>query len=311
MIGHIIPFPNKGSALPLHQDRTVPICTGSGGPYPPPYPPATPAPGLGPLKPVPQVLKPVLDMVGPATGKWLCSLCAQLRATRAGCRRSSASCRCTRQKPHPRRDWAHPSQICAGTALTLPHLHRGRARPSHICAGTGLTSPTSALGLGPPLPHLRADWAHPRHITGVMQWANWARLAILSTTQNLYALAAPTLARITADVGFHVGLDLRFEPEKFDALLLDRLGSVGMLLVVLVCCVAVGMLHVAWVCCTNMLHVALVHRMGMLRGYGSYCRLHVAWNIVLHRHVACSMLPHCAAHISCGMVCMLHAERCR
>ena len=194
----------------------------------------------------------------------------------------------------------------------LPHLHRGRAHPSHICAGTGLTSPTSTLGLVPPLPHLRADWAHPRHITGVMQWANWARLAILSTTQNLYALAAPTLARITADVGFHVGLDVRFEPAKFDALLLDRLGSVGMLLVVLVCCVYVArMLHVAWVCCTNMLHVALVHRMGMLRGYGAYCRLHVAWNTVLHRHVACCMLPRCAAHVACGMVCVLHAERCR
>ena len=39
--------------------------------------------------------------------------------------------------PHLRRDWACPSQICAGTALTL----------CHSCAH--------------PLPHLRRDWAHP------------------------------------------------------------------------------------------------------------------------------------------------------
>jgi hypothetical protein len=31
-----------------------------------------------------------------------------------------------------------------------------------ICAGTGLTPPTSAPGLGAPLPRLHRDWAHPR-----------------------------------------------------------------------------------------------------------------------------------------------------
>ena len=41
------------------------------------------------------------------------------------------------------------AHICAGTW----------ARPCHICAGTGLTAPTSAPGLGSPLPHLRRDWA--------------------------------------------------------------------------------------------------------------------------------------------------------
>ena len=67
------------------------------------------------------------------------------------------------------------SHICAGTGLTpptsapglgspLPHLRQDWAHPSHICAGTGLTAPTSAPGLGSPLPHLRQDWAHPSHI---------------------------------------------------------------------------------------------------------------------------------------------------
>jgi hypothetical protein len=37
-----------------------------------------------------------------------------------------------------RRDWAHPTHICAGTGFTR----------THICAGTGLTPPTSAPGLG-------------------------------------------------------------------------------------------------------------------------------------------------------------------
>ncbi len=44
--------------------------------------------------------------------------------------------RCTPLVPHLRRDWAHPS---------------------HICAGTGLTPSTSAPGLGSPLPHLHRD----------------------------------------------------------------------------------------------------------------------------------------------------------
>ena len=34
--------------------------------------------------------------------------------------------------------------------------------PSHICAGTGLIPPTSAPGLGSPLPHLRRDRAWRR-----------------------------------------------------------------------------------------------------------------------------------------------------
>ena len=44
----------------------------------------------------------------------------------------------------------------------LPHLRRDWAHPSHICAGTGRTPATSAPGLGPPLPHLRRDSARFR-----------------------------------------------------------------------------------------------------------------------------------------------------
>ncbi len=41
----------------------------------------------------------------------------------------------------------------------LSHLRRDWAHPTHICAGTGLAPPTSAPGLGSPRPHLRRDWA--------------------------------------------------------------------------------------------------------------------------------------------------------
>jgi hypothetical protein len=46
----------------------------------------------------------------------------------------------------------------------LPHLRRDWAHPRHICAGTGLSPATSAPGLGSPPPHLRRDWALPCHI---------------------------------------------------------------------------------------------------------------------------------------------------
>jgi hypothetical protein len=61
--------------------------------------------------------------------------------------------------------WSKGGRICTGTGLApptsalglgspLPHLHRDWARPSHICTGTGLAPPTSAPALGSPLPHL-------------------------------------------------------------------------------------------------------------------------------------------------------------
>jgi hypothetical protein len=41
-----------------------------------------------------------------------------------------------------------------GLGPPLPHLHQDWAHPSRICTGTGPTPPASAPGLGPPRPHL-------------------------------------------------------------------------------------------------------------------------------------------------------------
>ena len=37
-----------------------------------------------------------------------------------------------------------------------------RSRDRHLCSRDGLAPPTSASGLGSPLPHLRRDWARPQ-----------------------------------------------------------------------------------------------------------------------------------------------------
>jgi hypothetical protein len=68
-----------------------------------------------------------------------------------------------------------PAHICIRTRLTpptsapglgppLPHLPRDWAHPAHICAATWPSPSTSAPAPGPPRPHLRRDWAHPAHI---------------------------------------------------------------------------------------------------------------------------------------------------
>jgi len=44
---------------------------------------------------------------------------------------------------------------------SLPHLRRDWAHPRHIRTGTGLTPATSAPGLGSPPPHPHIRWAHP------------------------------------------------------------------------------------------------------------------------------------------------------
>ncbi len=41
---------------------------------------------------------------------------------------------------------------------------RGGEDKGRICAGTGPIRAASAPGLGPSVPHLRRDWAHPSHI---------------------------------------------------------------------------------------------------------------------------------------------------
>jgi hypothetical protein len=63
-----------------------------------------------------------------------------------GAPQSNQRCKCNPPPTHP------PTHTCA------------RTRPSHIRTGTGLAPPTSAPGLGSPLPHLHQDWARPSHI---------------------------------------------------------------------------------------------------------------------------------------------------
>ena len=100
--------------------------------------------------------------------------------------------------------WAHPCHICNKTGLTpptsapglgspLPHLHRDLAHRCHICTGTGLAPPTSAAGLGSPLPHLRRDWARPSHIctgTGLARPTSAAGLGEPPTTWSVGGSAA-------------------------------------------------------------------------------------------------------------------------
>ena len=54
---------------------------------------------------------------------------------------------CRQGDTGPRRN---PPTSAPGLGSPLPHLHRDWAHPSHICTGTGLTPPTSAPGLGTP-----------------------------------------------------------------------------------------------------------------------------------------------------------------
>jgi hypothetical protein len=51
----------------------------------------------------------------------------------------------------------HPPTSAPGLGSPLPHLYRDWARPCHICTGTGLAPATSAPGPGSTLPHLRRD----------------------------------------------------------------------------------------------------------------------------------------------------------
>ena len=54
---------------------------------------------------------------------------------------------CRQGDTGPRRN---PPTSALGLGSPLPHLHRDWAQPSHACTGTGLTPPTSAPGLGTP-----------------------------------------------------------------------------------------------------------------------------------------------------------------
>ncbi len=77
-----------------------------------------------------------------------------------------------------------------GLGPPLPHLHRDQAHPCHICTGTGPT-PSASAPLGSPLPHLLRDQAHPfPHL----HW-DWARRAHICTAT---ALAAAHIRLITS-----------------------------------------------------------------------------------------------------------------
>ena len=58
----------------------------------------------------------------------------------------------------------HPPTSAPGLGSPLPHLYRDWARPCHICTGTGLAPATSAPGPGSTFPHLRRDSANASHI---------------------------------------------------------------------------------------------------------------------------------------------------
>jgi hypothetical protein len=70
---------------------------------------------------------------------------------------------------------APPSRICTGISRARPRPTStsapGLGPSCHMCSchignKAGLTPATSACGLGPPLPRLHQDWAHPSHVSG-------------------------------------------------------------------------------------------------------------------------------------------------
>ncbi len=108
---------------------------------------------------------------------------------------------CARQ----RQNWARACHICAGIGLNS----RDRTRPGHICTGTG---PTSAPGLGSPVPHLPRDWASvsrsgsvqicvpedvcPRIMEG--------KLVVDVFTQVCFSLGSLGVAGLSANMGTHI-----------------------------------------------------------------------------------------------------------
>ena len=87
----------------------------------------------------------------------------------------------------------------------LPHLRRDWAHRCHICTGAGLIAATSAPGLDSPLPHLHRDWAHRCHIctgAGLTATANGTAFCIQVDTPvcaECTKPAAPLVAFIEDD----------------------------------------------------------------------------------------------------------------
>ena len=73
------------------------------------------------------------------------------------------------------RGWALRMGVCGG--LTPPTCTRTGAHRAHICTGNGLALPTSASGLGSPLPHLHRDLGRrsTRMIGSTRYCALWRR----------------------------------------------------------------------------------------------------------------------------------------
>ena len=77
--------------------------------------------------------------------------------------------------------------------LTPQRPHWDSARPAHICAGTGLAPPTSAPGLGSPLPHLHRDWARPSRPCNICTGTRWV-IGAVSTDRARPVFVVGTLA---------------------------------------------------------------------------------------------------------------------
>lgn len=75
-------------------------------------------------------------------------------------------------------------------------------------------------------------------VVAFVQWCRWARLAIISTTENLFALTAPTLTRRMNDENVAVALDHRFDHGQFEVSALDRLGESAVRVAIVFGCIA-------------------------------------------------------------------------
>jgi hypothetical protein len=104
--------------------------------------------------PARHVLRPVVlrmrYMRAALRGRLRCLLALPSLSVQSRTVRALASVRPPHRCPHLRRDWAHPPTSAPGLGSPLPRLCRDWAHPCHVCAGTGLTPATSAQGLGSP-----------------------------------------------------------------------------------------------------------------------------------------------------------------
>ena len=105
-------------------------------------------------EPTRHVLRPVVlrtrYMRAALRGRLRCLLALPSLSVQSRTVRALASVRPPHRCPHLRRDWAHPPTSAPGLGSPLPRLCRDWAHPCHVCSGTGLTPATSAQGLDSP-----------------------------------------------------------------------------------------------------------------------------------------------------------------